>query len=279
MGRKRFSFILVFLFTMLMTTIVSAKELDTKYDVALDHKFKITLSQYVDSDSIEGNITVYQNRRSIPLSFEIDGKILIVTADELYEPGRNYLLTVHEGLMSRNGVPLKESVTLPFETIDEEFVEEDDYNGPLLRNEYGLDWKVRDLDYTNLELYSEENGQVVAEYSTRENYKKHGVKVGDTMNEALQIIKETPSDKILTADRKQAYRIHRPGEGLFYDFGNEYVVYHYDKHKNNVINSIYSVNKDMHNRTTMGYGQPSDALRKGFEDVTILLINQSIKIG
>lgn len=271
-------FILTLILTFLASSVVGAKELEPMYDVELDKVWTITLSHEPSQYSLRDNISITNNGQPIPLTVTSNGKKIIVKTNKEYEPDTTYLLTVHEGLENIHGVSLKEPVSLTFVTTSSKTKPNPqtdlNYNGPTFYNEYGLHWKVRDLDYKNLELYSDLNGEVVAEYSTRTNFEKYGVKIGDTKEDALRLLGKELG-YIATKDRSQYYRPSRSGESLFYEMNGEYVVYYYDLYDNNKIRSIQWVKKEVEESKGGEYGLPSKELRKGFEDLTVLLINQT----
>lgn len=123
MRKRASSIILTLLFAFFASTTAFAKEIDTKYDVALNKSWNIELNMDVDSSTVnENNVFITNssgNKIDCKVSLSSIGKshIITISPNSNYASGGKYTLHV-KGLKSPSGVSLKEPVTMGFITIE-----------------------------------------------------------------------------------------------------------------------------------------------------------------
>lgn len=121
--RKRASIILTLLFAFIASTTAFAKEMDTKYDVALDKSWNIELNMDVDSNTVNDNNVFITNSSGskidckVSLSSMEKHHTITISPNSRYKSGGKYTLHVKD-LKSPSGVSLKEPVTMDFITVE-----------------------------------------------------------------------------------------------------------------------------------------------------------------
>lgn len=251
--------------------ITNAETYERKVNVELDKEWEIIFNEEINENTVKSNIEISTPEGNIETEIKVkDNKVYVKPVTE-FEEFTEYKLLIKTGIESIEGSLLSEQHEVPFVTIGEKESTELIHTINI-KNEYNLNWKLSHDRYKMFSLSSDYSGKIVSGYSTEYGYEKNGLKVGYSKNDVI-----TKLGKSLEYIEKGnvRYDIDSAGEYDIYLIDNEYVTYFYDLHENNKIRSIQWVKKDIEERKLGFYGEPTDELREGLEDLMVELINDT----
>lgn len=139
-------------------------------------------------------------------------------------------------------------------------------------NEYSFKTEIESVG-GRLSSFDENEHRLIG-YESSVGTERFGIHIGDMRSsvtnkygEALDSIKK----------RDMNYRLHTNGEYGMYRINDYYVTFFYDTYEDSRVRAIYWVRADVEAYKTKFYGDPSEELQEGFEDVMVSLINDTRK--
>lgn len=147
----------------------------------------------------------------------------------------------------------------------------------VVENEYGFRWKIEYLkEYKRLSAYDNKDNRVMG-YQTEVGTERFGIRIGDMKSSVVNKYGEGLST---IEKRDKSFKLVLNGEYDIYRIDGYYVTFFYDTFDGNRIRSIYWVREDVEAMKTKFYGEPSDDLAEGFEEVMVNLVNDTrIRMG
>ncbi len=185
---------IAFILTLLVSTSMAmAEELPSETNVWQYKDWRVQFNEGVNPASVGGNIYVEdKSGYRVPqnISYEDDGKIVVITPESAYEMGQTYTISVLNGIKSFGGETLSEDVHKTFSTA---------LNTPwspyiikVGKNTISLNWKYSDK-YCTYHIYESdeldgEYTQVASEDGGYEwSYEWRGYEGEDTVKDGIYI--------------------------------------------------------------------------------------------
>ncbi|WP_339214729.1 CAP-associated domain-containing protein [Solibacillus sp. FSL W8-0372] len=147
----------------------------------------------------------------------------------------------------------------------------------IFASEYDFEWSIPSLDYNQFHLIGTKNNIAVAGYETRIGQAVCGISIGDS-RQAVKAQYGEPITHIIKNNRRfrqyydDKYNAETSGTYLI---DHQYVTFFYDVHKNFQVRSIMAIDTETEMSKVGFFAAPSPALRDGFEDLMMDLINAS----
>ena len=145
-------------------------------------------------------------------------------------------------------------------------------------SEYGFQWQLpKPVNYKQFYLIGTQGNQQVAFYETREGQNIGGIEIGQTLDDVLDKHgKPIPYISKNGIKHIQNY-VNQYGNTThgIYLIKNQYVQYLYDNHDHNRVRAIIVINKDIEDKHSKLFGEPTNTFRDGSENLSGHLLNQS----
>lgn len=178
-------------------------------------------------------------------------------------------------LKSKKGKEMNPDVLIPL--ITESTVVTKTTTVKTFASEYDLEWNNPSLNYTNFHLIGIKDSIAVAGYETRIGQAICGISIGDS-RQAVKALFGEPITHITKNNRRfrqyydDKYNVETSGTYLI---DRQYVTFFYDVHKNFQVRSIMAIDAETEMSKVGFFAVPSIALRDGFEDLMMDLMNES----
>lgn len=131
-------------------------------------------------------------------------------------------------------------------------------------NEYGVDWVAYHENYHNFFMVSyDEQNKVVGLYTNQDLLSSlQGISINSTRESVLSTL-DDPLEYIQKGFVN--YQLQNNQEFDTYRIDGNYVTIFYDKHENSTVTAIQIISGDLEQQKGAYFGEPSDALKEGFE--------------
>lgn len=166
------------------------------------------------------------------------------------------------------------SINLNKKTYSSAFTQKD-FSKSSFQSEYKMEWHRIGTDDSLFSLVGRHNSQVVGGYETRLEHIAFGIKIGANR---IEVTKKYGSPLKAIHYQKTSYLLNymdctdNEAHGT-YLINQHYVTFFYDLHKNNIVRSVLWIRAATELNKNGFYGEPSNELRTGFEDLMVELIN------
>ena len=256
----------------------AAKTWELFEDINVDKEWKIKFNKGIDQTTVPNNVYILQGTNKVATTATVDANTILIKPTESLKPGTSYQLVVNNQVKDVTGRSIKQAVSVPFKTKENE-PKEPVKAVQTFQSEYDMTWNLLSLDYENFRLVgTDAKGNIVGGYETKKSTTHFGITIG-TKSEAVTNKYGTPVKAILknNVNYIQNYKDNAGNTTSgTYLMDNKYVTFFYDIHSGNTVRSIMWVNEDTE-ATKLGYFRTNTTseYRKGLEDLMVYLISES----
>jgi len=139
-------------------------------------------------------------------------------------------------------------------------------------SEYNKEWDVYENHFKNFTLsFSDKSGGYVTGYGRT----IFGATIGKTTYNQLKQKLGTPISQILKGNVIYQLSSSNGKEQLLYNLDGYYVTFFIDNHNQNKLRAVQYIKKDVEMQKNGYYGQGTNKLRNGYENLMVELINES----
>lgn len=262
--------------TLLFTHTSEPKTSDSFSTIPVTKQWTFTFTHPISVDSVKENVYLLDRvSKKVPIQTTISANQLTITPISILQHDSNYELVITNQLKTAAGTFMNQAMSISAKTVSK--LEPVTSSQQAFRTEYDFNWYSPSSTDSQFHLVGIKDGQTKGGYETRIGHTVFGIQIG-TSHDAVKAKYGDP----LTAIQKnqtnytQTY-MDKYGSEISgtYLLDHQYVTFFYDVHKKGTVRSIMWVDTSSEKAKPGFFADPSDALRNGFENLMVELINQA----